>query len=301
MNRDVVQFLDKRARALLQHFIPHMHNRHGKVGAQDWAGYTGPLLFEIDGNDITFRRKDDLKDAAYIKFLGVSPVDITKEVLHDPKTTGKTVVDASTHVIKNRTSTEQTRIYRVDIGEESTTAEDIGVDVATGISAQFSAGGDLAFSQFVFTASLSVTNSWNKHTEQKNTKNVITETEVVVPPNSQITVTTTREVGKFEQEAEYWGGLDYAIEVFSHNDYYARWDTVGELKQMLCGLGPVNRGAWSHPSEDQFYTGRFYRDFGGITEADMKKFFPGDGIYYKKTIKFDKATTGNVELKESKL
>ena len=298
MNKETINYLHTRAKALGVHLMKNMRNsRNEHVGPGDWAGYAGEdLEWEKSGNNITFKRKGHLSGATYIKFNGVSPKDIVREVLHPPRQIGGTTVDAQTTDFYNDTSVEQTRIYTVLVGEENSVADDIGVSLTLGFTQQFSVGGDLAFSQAVFSFQQTVTTNYNKHLERTSSKNTTTETEITVPSRKKVTVTTERKIGNLEQDLEYWCDLDYGIEIWSHNDFYASWSSTGELKDMLMGIGDTTGG-----SEDRNHTSRWYRDLGGITDQNIKVFFPGEGLHFKTTAKFDKATTGSVRVLESNL
>lgn len=299
MNKEAIDFLHTRARTLMQSLGSNMHNAHGHSYG-DWAGYKGePLEWSIHGtNNIKFWRKGK-KDVTLIEFTDISPAKITKEILHKPRTIGGEIQDAQSTTIYNDTSTEQTRIYSVEIGEEFNMADDIGVTVTLGFQQQVSAGGELAFSKFVATFSQEVSSSYSKHLEQSMHKTVKTETEVVIPSKKKVTVTTERKVGRLEQDLEYWCDLEHGVRIWSHHDWNGVWDSVAEVKQMLRGLGETE-GSSLH--KDKYHTAAHYKRLGGISDYWMNQsFFPGHGLHFKTTSKFEKATTGSVRLLEEDL
>ena len=184
MDQQIVQALHQRAKAIGAHIAKHADD-HGN----DWNGYNMEEL-QVDIPEpgvITFRRIR----YAYIEFFGITPFEVTKEVLHKPVVLDSEVIDSHSTTIVNETSIDQVRIYSVDIGETRTFEQEVGVAVTLGIKASIGTP-EVAPVQAEVEISSSIETRYNNRFGGSEEATRTTETEVTVPPPSKVTMTTSR-------------------------------------------------------------------------------------------------------------
>ena len=285
MNRDTIDKLHLRAKNIGVHMA-----RHWPVGDgyNHWKNYGGNSMKVtiVDDTTLEFRYTNE----AIMTFSGISPAKITKEIIHEPVTIGSKVVDAQSSIIRNGSSTEQTRTYSIEIGETKTFSEEVGVSVALGISQKFAVGGD-QFAKSETSFSLEIETSYNKQWGGETSESRTTETEVTVAPGKRVTVTTQRSTSNLEQKCEYWCDLEHKVRIYSHKDFDWTWSSVDDFKQMATGLAPSNR--------DGHY---IYKDkLEPLTEYRLNQIIKPIDLHYEHKLKFDKATTGDVNILESDL
>ena len=285
MNRETIDQLHKRAKNIGVHMA-----RHWPVGKHnDWKNYGGHDLRIKIVNDDTLEFRQHGHDHTIITFSGITPSKITKEIIHDPVTIGAKVVDAQSTVVRNESSKDQTRTYSIEIGETKTFQEEVGISVAIGLEQTITVGNEASFVKGETKLSLDIETSYNKQWGGETSESRTTETAITVPPGKKVTVTTQRSISNLEQKCEYWCDLEHAVRIYSHRDFDWNWSSVDELKLMAKGLAPEDRDGHN-----------VYKDLlSPLTDYRLNQIIKPLDFHYVHKLRFDTATTGDVNIQET--
>ena len=290
-----------------QHVIDALHQRAKAVvfltGRQLGGGFDGywweDLKYDVYGPNSILFYKERPGEELHVDFASVVPYMISKSIIHEPVQLKSASVDSSSITIENSSDVATIEhTYDVEISESKEFATDVGVDVLVGLTTSLAFGGDIYGTKVETEITTDITTKFNQHSSHTESESRTTSNTVVVPPKTRATVTTMRNIGEFEQRAEYWADLNHGIRLWdSVVDKNLIWSSVGELVRVVEGRG-----------DSSLPLGKEYREMtiGGWDRlADMK-----DGrihtaierlkqpreLYYDATVKFTNATTGSVRL-----
>ena len=224
---------------------------HGEWTAKgnDWGGfkYGEHLSHDIaEDGSITFYRTKTWqggttgKKYGTIKFAGLSPHKIIKQVNHEPVVTDKEIQAVTVGSLDNTSgSNDATLNVSYTRGSSKTFNNNVGAAFTVGFRQQYTVSAEYSgvsiSSETEF--STSVTASYNREWggEENNTSEI--SANIVVPAGERVAVTQESSLAKYRQEVDVYAGMEHTVELYSHRDYKYSWNSMADMKQDMMGYG----------------------------------------------------------------
>ena len=291
MNREVVYGLRERA-----HWIANILGR-SRLGG-DWAswdpddGLQWTIIDEGDkGRGIVLKFRPNtvaVRDYAFIELYGITPKDITKTVYHDAVVVGQKMVDADVTDVVNNTDHDQTYTYGFESSTSTSFEQAVGVAVETSIQQSISYGSDLVGAKGETELGLKISADYKQTSGITEDSTRSSSTEVICKAGKKTNIVNRRSVGEYNQKIEYWGDLEHGIRLYSDNDYDYHWDTLAQLKDTIDGFEPQNTSLALY----------FREQVRKLKNWEYNRIFGSLNLHYEDTLKFKKASTGNIIVTE---
>ena len=295
-NKDLLKLLYDYAHAIAINAALIKKGRGNRFS--DYANFNFDKLRHRNLTDgYMFYLSDQPESKHWIKFRNISPVKLIKTINHDPVLTNTKVTDVYKNEINNNSDNiplESSYTYKAT--DITTVNEDFGLGIATTISNTFTAGNDNTAVKNETTFTTQVTANYHKgvgHTVDNSRS--ITNT-ITVPPMTKVIIEAETKSSKYKQKQEYFSGIEFEIEIYTHRDFLAKWDSFDEFKKSANGEGPINAPGdageinkdWSN-EKSPFYARHWLNNFDNAS------------VHYDAEVKFDKAVTGSASIREEKL
>ena len=248
-------------------------------------------------NGYKFYLSDQPEDKHWIKLTNISPVKLIKSINHEPQLTNSKVTDVYENTISNNSaSIDLESSYTYKATDTTTVDEDYGLAIAATISNTFTAGNDNTAVKNETTFSTTVNTSYHKGVGHTVDNSRTITNKITVPPMSKVVVSAETKSSNYKQKQEYFSGIEFEVEIYSHRDFLAKWDSFEEFRQSANGDGPVDASGdageinkdWSD-NKSPFYARRWLDNFGNAS------------VHYTAEVTFDKAVTGEASITEVKL
>ena len=281
MDKRIIETLSHRAREIADKLAKHLGGH--------WEGYSWEEDLNIEiptEGQIRFERKKDSLHARVI-FTDISPAKVIDKEMGEPVLLGTTIQDVQSSVIRNESEDiDVDRDYSVTIEETTTTTDEVGVTVGLELRQMFGYGGELSPVSGETEITASVETAFTKSWEAGTTAGRETSTSISVPPMTEATVTTQRSLKNFEQTSTFTAGIEHKVSIWSDDKYRYDWDSVAELRRTLKGESPSDIALGDHFRKNPASEGDIY----SMTEPKNTI------ITFDKTVKFDKAVSGDVSV-----